>query len=196
MKVWVVTGPIGSGKSSLSELLAGHGAAVIDADRLGHEVLNDPKIIKSLLAEFGPDCITNGQVDRPRLGAVVFSDASAMEKLNALIHPPLLALAGSRLEKLAKEGNHELAVLEAAVYFLWPPLDIVDMVVSVVAEDEIREQRIMASRQLTSLQASDRMLAQKNLAPFWKTADVVIDNSGDHQSLVEAVDTLLRENNL
>ena len=196
MLVWVVTGPIGSGKSTVSGLLAQRGAAIVDADLLGHEVLKDPAVIQSVQREFGPDCVENGRIDRKSLGALVFSDKEAMARLNALTHPALLDLAAIQLDKLAKEGNHELAVLEAAVYFLWPPLPMVDMVISVVADDETRTSRLMADRSLTEPQVRDRMRAQENLERFWKTADAVIDNSSTHKALADAVDQLLLENNL
>ncbi len=192
MKVWVVTGPIGAGKSTVSGLLAEHGAAVVDADRLGHEVLNDPALIQNLAEEFGSDCVRNGQVDRQCLGALVFSNQQAMDRLNALTHPALLQLAASRLDKIAQDGNHELAVLEAAVYFLWPPLPMVDMVISVVAEVGVRRRRLMEERSMTLQQVQDRMRSQNNLASLWETADVILDNSFSREALVEAVDLLLR----
>ena len=193
MKVWVVTGPIGAGKSTVSGLLAERGAAVVDADRLGHEVLTDPFVVKKLEEEFGSDCIINGQVDRQCLGKLVFSDQQAMDRLNALTHPALLHLAAFRLDKLAKDGNHELAVLEAAVYFLWPPLPMVDMVISVIADVEVRQRRLMEDRGMTLPQVQDRMRTQDNLASLWETADVILDNSSHRESLVEAVDQLLIE---
>ena len=196
MRIWVVTGPIGAGKSAVSALLALRGAAVVDADLLGHEVLKDPVIIHSLTDEFGPGCLKNGVIDRKSLGAMVFGNDQAMARLNALTHPALLDLAASRLDKLAKEGNHELAVLEAAVYFLWPPLEMVDMVVSVVADDEIRVRRLVENRGMTAQQVSGRMKTQENLERFWNTADAVIDNSSTAQDLSEAVDQLLLDHNL
>jgi len=166
---------------------------VVDADRLGHEVLNDPAVVQTLAEEFGSDCTSNGKVDRQCLGALVFSDQQAMDRLNALTHPALLQLAASRLDKLAKDGNHELAVLEAAVYFLWPPLAMVDMVISVVADVEVRQRRLMEDRGMTLRQVQDRMRAQDNLASLWETADEIIDNSSHRESLVETVDLLLQE---
>jgi len=196
MKIWVVTGPIGAGKSTVSALLAERGAAVVDADLLGHEVLADPAVRDNLVQEFGPDCMRDGQIDRSWLGALVFSRKRAMERLNALTHPALISLAALRLEKLAKEGHHELAVLEAAVYFLWPPMKMVDMVISVVADPDVRLQRLLTSRDMNPVQARDRLQAQKNMDLLWGTADTVIDNSSHLEALVAVVDELMLNNNL
>lgn len=196
MKIWVVTGPIGAGKSTLSALLAQRGAAVVDADLLGHEVLRDPAIIQQIAKDFGPQCVVDGQVDRQCLGALVFADDQAMGRLNDLIHPALLELAATRLETLAKEGNHELAVLEAAVYFLWPPLEMVDLVISVVAHENVRLDRLRESRNLTEDQVRNRMQAQAHLDRYWHTADVVLENNHHRRALSDAVDHLLRDNNL
>jgi len=196
MKVWVVTGPIGAGKSAVSTLLSQRGAIVVNADHLGHEVLKMPSVMNELAGEFGAEIIADGDVDRRQLGALVFGNQGAMDKLNAICHPPLLDLVAFRLEKLAKEGNHELAVLEAAVYFLWPPMKMVDMIISVVADEDVRLHRLMQGRGLSSEQIRDRMKAQENLDRFWKTADFIIDNNSHPEALEAVVDELLRINNL
>ena len=200
MITWVVTGPIGAGKSSLTLLLTQRGAVVVDADELGHEVLENPVIIDAVALEFGENCVhlPDGQskVDRSQLGRVVFDDPEAMKRLNALTHPPLVALAKSRLEYLSGTRQHKLAVLEAAVYFLWPSMDEVDLVISVVADQDVRRQRLMESRGLTAQQINDRMKTQQNLEPFWPTADVVIENNEDLSALQLKVDDLLTGINL
>ncbi len=204
MKIWVVTGPIGAGKSSVSRLLAEHGAVIVDADRLGHEVLEDPVIIEAVAREFGSRFVQkDGQqpdldavVDRAKLGALVFADELAMKRLNALTHPPLVALAKSRLQNLSRQRKHKLAVLEAAVYFLWPPVDVVDLVISVVANEDVRRHRLMSDRGLNAQQVQDRMDSQQALEAFWPKADVVLENNHKLHALQQAVDDLLKSKNL
>ena len=190
---WVVTGPIGAGKSTVTAWLARRGAAVVDGDRLGHEVLADPAVVAEVAAAFGPGTVAEGQVDRTVLGPLVFADPSALARLNGITHGRIAALARRRLDELEKAGNHGLAVLEAAVYFLFPAPPPVDLVIAVVADPVVRAARLAARRGLTAPQAAARLAAQADLAPLWRSADVVLDNSGDELQLQRRLDQLLLE---
>ncbi len=197
MMIWVVTGPVGAGKSSVTSILAQRGAAVVDADRLGHEVLADPAIVETIAREFGPECVLEeGQVNRARLGSLVFGNEQALKRLNDLTHGPLIALAQQRLEDLSKQRQHKLAVLEAAVYFLWPAMDLVDLVVAVVSRDDIRRHRLMNDRGLTSEQVAQRFQSQAAMDSLWSGAQVILENNEDLRSLEKSVDDLLKKNNL
>ena len=191
MMRWVVTGPIGSGKSTVSRLLAERGAVVVDADKLGHEVLDDPQVVIEVCQEFGSLVAPKGAIDRSILGPLAFADQAAMGRLNAITHGRISLLASQRLDLLEKEGKHELAVLEAAVYFLFPSPPAVDLVISVVAEPEVRQGRLLAQRGLTSEQTAARLAAQAELEALWQEADLVLDNSGTLEQLQADVDLLL-----
>lgn len=192
MKRWVVTGPIGAGKSLMTGHLAAQGAAIIDGDALGHELLAQSDVVSSISGQFEADCIVDGHVDRSRLGALVFADPLKMTQLNQIIHPKLSVLAGQRLDLLAQAGEHDLAVLEAAVYFLLPMASPTDLVISVVAEPEIRLARLMASRGLDRTQAQIRIGAQDAMADLWSQADIVVPNNGPLEDLIAATDDLLK----
>ena len=145
MKRWVVTGPTGAGKSILCGFLARAGAAVLDGDSLGHEILEKPEITTALAREFGAGVLSKGSVDRSSLGRIVFDDPAALERLNRITHGPLSRLAAERLDDLEKSGLHRLAVLEAAVYFLLPPVPGVELIITVTASEETRRARLMES---------------------------------------------------
>lgn len=190
MMRWAVTGPAGGGKSTLCGLLADRGAVVIDGDRLGHEILARPDILERISQEFGDRFVTNGQVDRGALGNLVFRDATALACLNGITLAPIGELAAARLDDLALDGRYRLAVLEAAVYFLFPPVPEVDLVVTVTADPEVRIARMIKNRSLTREQALARMRSQRSLEPGWAGADIVLNNDGSPSELEAAVEDL------
>ncbi|PIE76025.1 dephospho-CoA kinase [bacterium DOLJORAL78_65_58] len=189
----MVTGPVGAGKSTVARLLQRHGAALLDADKLGHEVLARPDMVTRVARVFGAGCVVDGAVDRRALGAIVFADRQAMDRLNALTHPPLLDLIGRRLKALEAAGKHDLAVLEAAVYFLWPPLEGIDRVISVLASETVRRRRLAARRGLDDEAITRILRTQDSLEPHWRRADILLWNDGTPKELEEAVRGLLNK---
>lgn len=193
MRTWVVTGPIGSGKSTVARLLVDRGAVLIDGDLVGHEVLQRPEIVAEVGRLFGAECVQEGQVDRAALGTVVFGDQAAMDRLNALTHPVIVETIRQRRQELERGGAHELAVLEAAVYFLWPPQEGIDRVISVLADPQLRRDRLREGRGLRPEMIERIIRIQDTLEPFWGRADVQLWNNGDIEELQRAVDGLLEE---
>ncbi len=184
MKVWAVTGPAGAGKSAVSGILARAGAAIVDGDQLGHELLGREDIQARIAQELGPQYVRDGVVDRAGLGSRVFGEPEALQRLNEIMHGPLAQLAAEKLEKLAIEGKHELAVFEAAVYFLLPSPPEVDLVVAVVAAPEVRAQRLVdrsrgrSGGRMSATEARRRIEAQANMSGAWARADEIITNDG------------------
>ena len=121
-------------------------------------------------------------VERRRLGAIVFADRQAMDRLNALTHPPLVALIRRKLDQLAGAGQHDLAVLEAAVYFILPGPPPVDLTITVTAPSESRLARLIATG-IEPARALGRISAQSHLEPTWERSDrtIVNDRLGLHQ---------------
>lgn len=190
VRVWAVTGPAGAGKSTATGVLAADGVPVVDGDALGHEILARPEIQALIAARIGARFVGPGGVDRAALGHRVFSDPAALAALNGITHGPLAALAAARLRDLAATGIHELAVFEAAVYFLLPSPPPVDLVVVVTAAPEIRVARLVAREdgRLSVAAARVRVEAQAALETDWRTrADRVIVNDGDRAALAAAV---------
>ncbi len=189
MQTWALTGPAGAGKSVVSQMLAQRGAAIVDADRLGHELLELPDIQAAIVGQFGPAYVTERVVDRPALGALVFTDPKALLALNEIMHGPLAQLAQQKLADLAEIGEHKLAVFEAAVYFLLPSPPVVDLVVAVVASPQRRIERLVArsAGQLSVEQATGRVAAQSNMESYWPQADEIIVNDGTLDELEACV---------
>lgn len=192
MRTVVVTGPIGGGKSLLTGLLASAGAAVVLGDELGRQVLALPEVRREIGKAFGPAVVAGGEVDRAALGSLVFGDAAALAALNRITHARLGESARARLEELAAGGQHDLAVFEAAVYFLLPSPPPADLVVAVTAPPPLRLERLLLRDGLDRETASVRIAAQADLESGWARADLTVVNDADIQVLVDACRTIGR----
>ncbi len=192
--VWALTGPIGGGKSLAADAFAAGGAVVIDADREGHGVLADPSVRSELRQAFGDDVFCGEEVDRPVLGRLVFGDADALARLDAITHPRLSARLVARLRDAAsRDPLPPLAVVEAAVYFRLPPFAAVDRVICVTAPEEVRIERLAASGRLSADDARARVEAQRPLLRDWERSDIVLVNDGTPDDLRRAVQDLLND---
>jgi len=192
MRRWVITGPMGAGKSAaVAYLRDHHGAGVISGDDLGHRVLQTPEVITELTRVFGQEILRDGRVDRSALGRRVFADDQAMAALNTLTHGRICRLAETAFTDLETGGKHALAVLEAAVYFLFPDPPRVDLVVAVLAAADVRQARLVRDRNLSPDEVQGRIRAQRHLDAFWQQADVVLDNAGTVSDLENEIDRLV-----
>ena len=193
MMRWVVTGPVGAGKSLFTSELARLGAGVVDGDQLGHEILERTDIISAIGAEFGLKYTTDGVVDRAALGRLVFGEPEKLAALDALTHGPLSELASQRLDALERRGGPPLAVLDAAVYFRLPSPPRADLVIVVEAPPEQRVERLALRAGLSPAAAEARVAAQAHLVADWRRADVTVDNAGEPSELVAEAHRLWQE---
>ena len=182
-----LTGGIGTGKSEVSGILARLGAVVINADLVGHEVYRPQTEGWHLIVEtFGKDVVgPTGAIDRKKLGAIVFSDVEALERLNAIAHPRIYAKIEERIAELRGEG-HTVAVVEAALLIEanWTPL--VDEVWVVISDERNVIDRLR-SRHLDHASIQARISAQMPQSERVKGGDVVIDNDGTLAELTQGV---------
>jgi dephospho-CoA kinase len=184
-----LTGGIGSGKSTVSALLAEHGAVVIDYDLLAREAV-EPGMpaLAAIVERFGSSILLpDGTLDRPALGAIVFGDDAARRDLEAITHPAIGELAWAR-DGAAPEGavivhDHPLLVEVGLAGF-------VDLVVVVDVPEEIQVDRLVRLRGMTEADARARIAAQSSRDDRLAAADIVLDNSGLPDELAAAVNAL------
>jgi dephospho-CoA kinase len=190
-----LTGGIGSGKTAVSRMLAARGAHVIDADRLGHEIYLPGKPAWSdLVGEFGDEIVAaDGTIDRKRLGARVFSDRAALDRLNAILHPRMADEIRERIARRRADGERSPIVVEAAVLIEAGWDGLVDEVWLVTAPPGQAVARVVGDRGLPADEVERRISSQISDEARARRAQVRIDNSGTLGDLEREVDRLWAE---
>ncbi|MDQ4037845.1 MAG: dephospho-CoA kinase [Actinomycetota bacterium] len=189
-----LTGGIGSGKSAVADLLADHGARVVDADKVAREVVSLGSAgLRQVVEEFGADVLgPDGQLDRRRLADLVFTDPPARERLNAVVHP----LVAARIEAmLAEEEVGGVVVYDVPLLVEGSVQDRhdFDLILVVEAPEPIRIERLVRHRKMTEEQVRARMASQATDEQRRAVADVVITNAGSRSELQAAVDEVWQE---
>jgi dephospho-CoA kinase len=175
-----LTGGIASGKSSVSQQLVELGCRLVDADRLAREVVapGEPAW-RAVVEEFGADIARpDGQLNRQRLGALVFADPARRKALEAITHPAILARRQAILHDWVIEGFDGLVVLDIPLLVEVGAVGQVDRVVLVYAEREAQLTRLMARDGFERAEAERRVASQMPLTEKVRHAHFVIDNSG------------------
>jgi len=175
-----LTGGIGSGKSTISQYLAELGAVVIDADKIGHQVFQPGTgAWRDVVATFGQQVVApGGEIDRKKLGEIVFNDPESMTRLNEIMHPRMYQMAEEQIEQYRRQGVPAV-VLEAAILIEagWTPL--VDEVWVVTVSEKAVVKRLKEQRGLDEEQTLSRIRSQMQTEERIKHADIVISNDAD-----------------
>jgi dephospho-CoA kinase len=191
MKVIGLTGGIGSGKSTVAQFLAELGAVVIDADKVGHEAFKPATPAwNDVVAAFGKEVIAeNGEVDRKKLGAIVFGSPEALQKLNRIMHSRMREMVREQIEEYRRQGV-DVVVLEAPVLIEanWTPL-VDEVWVTLASESEV-VRRLKEKRGLEEEQILARIHSQISSEERMKHASVVINNDGDLDEMKKKVKEL------
>ena len=179
MKVIGLTGGIGSGKSTVAGYLAEMGAAVIELDKVGHEVTRSgSRTFKQVVEEFGRGILdTAGGIDRAKLAAIVFKDPDALGRLNRIMHPAIDKMILEGIEKHRRQGV-KAVVLEAAVMLEAGKAAQADEIwVTTAPEAEVLK-RLRERSGYSEAEAKARIRAQLSDKERVKHADVIIDTGG------------------
>lgn len=186
-------GGIGSGKSTVAEAFARRGAQVISGDRLGHEALRQPTIREQVVAHFGQGVLDEqGEIDRRRLGAMVFADPAWLRALEKLVFPYIERRFPEEVAAARQDPRIALIVFDAAVLLEAGWNKWCDRVVYVDAPPEVRLARLARQRGWSAKEVQARENSQLPLAEKKARADFVIDNAGPPEQRDAQVDRLLR----
>ena len=188
MLVIGLTGGIGSGKTTVSGFLEELGAEVIDADKVGHVTyLPDMPAWRDLIDTWGEDLLhPNREIDRKKLGAIVFSDPANLEKLNSIVHPRMRDIMNDRIEAFRGEGK-QVVVVDAAILIEAKWTSLVDEVWVTAAPEDVVVQRVMARNGWEEEQVRSRMASQMPAEERQSYADVVIDTDATLDEVRERV---------
>lgn len=180
MPLIALTGGIASGKSTVAHRLAEHGAVIVDADAIVREVQapGEP-VLAAIAAEFGPGVITaDGALDRAALGAIIFSDADARHRLNAIVHPAVRTASADRFARAFAADPAAVVVYDVPLLVEARVDDPWELIVVAHAPAAVRRERLVAYRGLRPAEADARIAAQVGDDARLAVADVVIDTAG------------------
>ena len=176
-----LTGGSGSGKSVAAKIFEEFGAVIIDADKISHEITSsDEKVLAEIKKEFSDKVFENGRLSRRALGSVVFSDKSALLKLNKILHPVIT----ERVKEIIDKTQGKIIVIDAPVLFdVKEIVDLCDETVAVCAPDEMRINRIMVRDGISRKQAENRIYSQMPQEKLAEMTDAAFVNDGDIEKL-------------
>jgi dephospho-CoA kinase len=188
MLVIGLTGGIGTGKSEVAQMLRALGARIVDADLVGHEAYKpNTESYREVVKAFGEDVLKpNGEIDRRKLSAIVFSDSDQLIRLNGIMHPRMARMVAEELDQLRSQSV-SVAVVEAALLFEagWDVL--VDEVWVTDSPVETVIDRLQARNGFSAEEVLKRIDSQMDRSERLAQAQVVVDNSADVDELERTI---------
>jgi len=181
-----LTGGLGSGKSEALAAFERLGAATISSDAVVHELLETEPLLPRLVERWGGEVAPGGEVDRERIGSIVFADAGELRWLEAQIHPLVGERIGSWLASLPAQT--QVAVVEVPLLFETGMEDVFDTTVAVVSSDHVRQERAAARGHALVAEREARQLAQEEKA---SRAAHVVENDGSVDDLERELSALV-----
>jgi dephospho-CoA kinase len=192
MRVLGLTGGIGSGKSTVSQMFAEHGAEVVDADQIAREVVVPGQpALQAIREAFGAAVIRpDGRLDRTRLGGMIFRDPAARARLNSITHPRIQERLQQEVEvRRLREG---VLILDIPLLYETGRADLVEAVIVVWVDRVTQLRRLIERAGLTANEAAQRLAAQMSLDEKRARADYVIDNTGSLDTTRQQVQEIVR----
>lgn len=175
-----LTGGIATGKSTISGMFRKEGALIIDADRIAHEVVKKgAPAWQKIKAHFGDRILLpSGEIDRERLGGIVFHDARQKENLNRIVHPFVFQKMEEKIEKVRSVNPRAVVILDVPLLIETGMHRTLPEVILAYAPESMQLARLMARDNLAEADAQARIRSQMPIDSKMRMADIVIDNSG------------------
>lgn len=190
-----LTGSIAVGKSFVSSVLAELGCHVLDADRTAREVVEPGAAgLRAVVEEFGPEVLRpDGSLDRARLAAIVFADAERRARLNAILHPIIIAAQDRWLREREREDPQGVAVVDAALMIESGSYRRFDKLIVVHCRPEVQVERLMRRDNLARDEAERRIAAQMPQEEKMRHADFLIDTSDGFEQARRRTEEVYRQ---
>jgi len=187
-----IVGGIGSGKSLVAQMFADLGCRVVSSDEAAHAALRDAKVKSQVIALFGPAIVDDRhEIDRRRLGVLVFSDKQRLEKLNAVVHPYVAEYRRRCMKEYQLDRNIKAVIMDSPLLVESGLHHQCDSVVYVLCGNEGRFSRVQKTRGWSVEEWKKRELAQCPLDKKLEISDYVVSNEGDMPHAAEQVNWVL-----
>ncbi len=191
-----IVGAIGAGKSSVAEILVGHGAFVLDADSIGHALLDQTPQREIVVARFSrsvvqppTELILHETINRSALASIVFQDQKALRDLEAILHPAMQRTFDKAISRESRRHRFRAVLLDAAILFEAGWDSLCDAIIFVGAARETRQQRLLDSRGWSGEAVAARDKMQWSVEKKQEGASYHVVNNGDREALVtQAID--------
>ena len=175
-----LTGGIGTGKSEVARIFQELGAVIINADQIGHQAYTPhSEIWQEVVKAFGEDILQpSGEIDRKKLGSIVFANPDQLTRLNQIMHPRMARMVAQQVQELREQGP-DVVVVEAALLFEAGWDSLVGEVWSTESPEDLVIERLQTRSGLSQEEAKKRIDSQMSAEERKSRAQVVVDNSGD-----------------
>jgi dephospho-CoA kinase len=183
-----LTGGIGTGKSEVARIFQELGAVLINADQIGHQAYTPhSEIWQEVVKAFGEEILQpSGEIDRKKLGSIVFADPDQLTRLNQIMHPRMARMVARQVQELGEQGA-DVVVVEAALLFEAGWDSLVGEVWSTESPEDLVIKRLQSRSGLSQEEAKKRIDSQMSAEERKSRSQVVVDNSGDLVDLERVV---------